>query len=52
MNVLYDAAEQALREDSASMTVSLTLNLKYQDGRWWVIADSELLDAVSGGILY
>lgn len=52
LDVLYDAAGQALQEDASDMTVSLTLNLKYQDGQWWILADSELLDAISGGILY
>lgn len=52
MDVLYDAAEQALEEDAVEKTVVLTLNLSYQDGRWWVIADNQLLDAISGGILY
>lgn len=52
MDVLYDAAEAALREDAEEMTVELTLNLSYQDGQWWVVADSQLLDAISGGILY
>lgn len=52
MDVLYDAAAQALEEDAEEMTVELTLNLSYQDGQWWIIADNELLDAISGGILY
>lgn len=52
MAVLYDAAVAALKEDARDMTVELTVNLSYQDGEWWVIADNELLDAISGGILY
>lgn len=52
MDVLFDAAVQALEQDAGEMTVELTLKLTYQDGQWWVTADSELLDAVSGGILY
>jgi len=28
------------------------VNLSYQDGKWWVVADEALLDAISGGILY
>lgn len=52
MAVLYDAAEDALRENTREMTVELTINLCYQDGKWWVIADEALLDAISGGILY
>lgn len=52
MDVLYDAAEDALKEDAREMTVELTVNLCFQDGTWWVVADNELMDAISGGILY
>lgn len=52
MNVLRDAAVEALEEDAEENTVDLTLHLTYQDGQWWVVADSQLLDAISGGILY
>lgn len=52
MAVLYDAASDALREDAKMHTVELTVNLSFQDGSWWVIADNELLDAISGGVLY
>lgn len=52
MSVLYDAAVAALEEDATTITTELTLNLTYQDGKWWIIADRQLLDAISGGILY
>lgn len=52
MDVLYDVAETVLEESAREMTVELTINLTYQDGQWWVVADSALLDAISGGILY
>lgn len=52
MGVLYDAACEALEEDATTITAELTLNLIYQDGQWWIIADKLLLDAISGGILY
>lgn len=52
MAVLRDAVEDALVEDARMMTMELTVNLSYQDGKWWVIADEALLDAISGGILY
>lgn len=52
MDVLYDAAVQALEEDAVESTVELTIKLRYQDGSWWVVADNALLDAISGGILY
>ena len=52
MQVLYDAAAQALEEDAQEMTVEFTVNLVYQNDEWMVVVDSELLDAISGGILY
>ena len=52
MAVLRDAVEDALEEDARTMTMELTVNLSYQDGKWWVVADEALLDAISGGILY
>lgn len=52
MEVLYDAAATALKEDATTITTELTLNMTYQDGQWWIIADKLLLDAISGGILY
>ena len=52
MDVLYDAASAALKEDAKTMTTELTLNLSHQGDKWWIIADRDLLDAISGGILY
>lgn len=52
MAVLYDAAVAALEEDARTMTYDVTMNLSYQNGKWWIIADKNLLDAISGGILY
>ena len=52
MAVLNDAVKDALEEDAKQMTVELTVNLSYQDGKWWVVADEALFNAISGGILY
>lgn len=52
MEVLYDAAVQALEEDAVVKQVELTIQLSFHDGEWWVVADTALLDAISGGILY
>lgn len=52
MDVLYDAAAAALKEDATYVTTDLTLNMTYQGGKWWIIGDRALLDAISGGILY
>ena len=52
MDVLHDAVRDALEEDAKMMTVDLTVKLSYQDGKWWVVADEALYNAISGGILY
>ena len=52
MEVLYDAAVAALKEDAKTITTELTLNLSYQNEQWWIAGDRALLDAISGGILY
>lgn len=52
MEVLHDAVRAAVEEDARMMTVNLTVNLSYQDGKWWVVADEALYNAISGGILY
>lgn len=50
MDVLYDAAVQALKEDAQTITWEVTLNLTYDDGQWWVMADQALINAISGGV--
>ena len=52
MDVLYDAATAVLKEDAQTITAELTVNMAYQNGQWWIIADKALLDAISGGVLY
>ena len=52
MAVLQDAIRDALVEDAKTMTVNLTVNLSYQDGQWWVVADEALYHGISGGMLY
>ena len=49
MEALKVAVQAALLEDAKTVTVTVTVNLKHQDGQWWVIADNALLDALSGG---
>ncbi|MBP3305760.1 MAG: hypothetical protein J6L24_07310 [Oscillospiraceae bacterium] len=51
MDVLYDAAVEALAEDAEQTTYSFTLNLICANGVWWVMPDAPLLQAISGGIL-
>lgn len=49
-DVMCRAAAAALETaDTADHT--LTVNLTYHDGQWWVLPDQALLEAISGGIL-
>lgn len=50
MAVLYEAAEQALKEDVAYVEESFTVNLVYREGKWWVVADDGLKRAISGSL--
>lgn len=49
IEALQEAVEAALLEDAKTVTVTLTVNLKHQNGQWWVVVDNALLDAFSGG---
>lgn len=50
MEVLMDAARQTLELDAEYIESRFTVNLIYQDGRWWAVPDSGLLSAVSGSL--
>lgn len=50
MEVLYDASCQALEEDARYVQRQVSINLVYQQDRWWVVPDQALLQAISGGI--
>lgn len=52
MQVLYDAAQKALDSDAGEKTVEFTVNLVYENEQWMVLVDNDLLNAISGGILY
>lgn len=49
MEVLEDAAREALEEDAVSIRWELTLYFIYDEGRWWIRPDGALLTAISGG---
>ena len=48
MEALQEALQAALAEDARTVTVTLTVNLKNQNGQWWAVMDTALLDAFSG----
>ena len=50
MEVLYDAAVEALAEDAKTTTQDVTLNLIYDRGQWKIMPEAALLSAISGGI--
>lgn len=51
MEVLYEAAQDALAEDAKTVTYEVTVNLVHDEDRWWIIPEDALLRAISGGIL-
>lgn len=51
MQVLRTAVENALAEDAAYQTVTVTVNMIHRDGQWWIVPDDALLGAISGGII-
>lgn len=51
MQVLYDAAKEALEADASTVTQAVTINMVYENDQWWIVADSQLLSAISGGVL-
>ena len=50
--VLYEAATQILEENTECVTVELVVNLRYENGRWWIVPDDELIDAIFCGCLF
>lgn len=51
LGVLRDATLAALQEDSRYVDEELVLNMIYDQGRWWVLADQALMNAISGGVV-
>lgn len=49
-SVLEEAAQGAIA-DATSVERSVTLRLVYEANQWWVVPDSALLTAISGGIM-
>lgn len=49
--VLHDAADEAVAKDGRMQQRELTLNMVYENDRWWVVLDQPLLNAISGGMV-
>jgi len=48
--VVAEAAREALRQDARYVETELTVNLVFQGGQWWILADDALMQVLSGGI--
>ena len=48
MDALREAAQQLLEEQDFLTSRELTLNLIYGDGQWWIVAEQDLMDVLSG----
>ena len=51
MQVLYDATVAALNADARNVQHEVTINMIYENGQWWIVSDSALLSAITGGVL-
>lgn len=50
MEVLYDAATQALAEDGKTLGADLTLECVFENGQWWVVPTDELMKVIGCGL--
>lgn len=48
--IVVQALTDALAEDAKTTTQNITLRLVHQDGQWWVMPDTALLQILSGGL--
>lgn len=48
LEILQEATEQALEENQQYQTQTIPLRLVYEEGQWWVMPDSELMNVLSG----
>ena len=46
--VLYQAIDEILSEDNAHAVHTITLELVFEDGQWWVVPSQSLIDVVVG----
>jgi hypothetical protein len=48
MEVLCEAAQEVLAQQEYLTSRTLTLNLVYEDGQWWILPDQEMINILSG----
>lgn len=46
--ILRDALDQALDQDTGTITREVSIKLIHRDGKWWIVPDQTLLQAISG----
>ena len=46
--ILQQALQQSLIQDAQNLTREVTIKLINRDGKWWVVPDQALLQALSG----
>ena len=46
--VLQEALQQALNQDAQTVIREVTVKLVNRDGKWWIVPDQTLLQAISG----
>ncbi len=50
LQVLNTAVQEALQEDGNLTACTFTLQLVKRDGRWYILSNSDLIHAISGGM--
>ena len=50
MEVLYEAAVQALSEDGKTLRTELTLECVFENGQWWIVPTDGLMKIIGCGI--
>ena len=48
--VMLEALNQAMAQDTGYLTYDVTFRLICQDGQWWALPDQKFLTALSGGL--
>lgn len=51
MGVVMDTVRDVLENRAQTVSWEVTLNMVYENGRWWIMPDQPVLKAISGGIL-
>lgn len=50
MSTLCDAVQSVLAEGDYLVSRTLTLNLVYEDGQWWILPEQDMINLLSGKV--